>query len=60
MQKIWLMVFLAANSREPVSGFSNDLIRSLNAFKAGDIKDDICVMDILIKGQSAFLGWHKH
>jgi serine phosphatase RsbU (regulator of sigma subunit) len=52
--------FLTSNCKNPVSGFSEELMCSLEAFKAGDFKDDICIMDILIKGQSAFLGWHKH
>lgn len=55
-----LKQFLAADRKESVSGFSKELLGSLEAFKSGDFKDDICIMDILIKGQASFLGWHKH
>jgi serine phosphatase RsbU (regulator of sigma subunit) len=52
---------LMARHTLKVSEFNVKLMEELDAFKGpGEFKDDICVLDIAIKGHSGFLGWHTH
>ncbi len=52
--------FFTKNCLLDTEEFERTLVKELNGFKSGDFRDDICMLDINIKGSVSFLGWHKH
>ena len=51
--------FLLKHSKISADAFNKKLLEELDGFKCENFKDDICMLDILLKEHAHLFTWHK-